>query len=179
MKRAEEVLNSNNPLKDALNNFGDQASAVIDSTEGIITNKLPQNYQNGYVSGIEEHYTPTKIFSVGTGDNTQTFKHGQSIYWEVRFDFDGKNGTHVNAQFGKGPSSRFVHQLDQSEWADGPDNSTRMQRTMAKTINELNDACNYDMDLNIGKSTPTWDTTEDDALQKLKDYYKNAVSGPC
>ena len=33
--------------------------------------------------------------------------------------------------------------------------------------------------LNMGKSTPTWATTEDDAMQKLKDYYKNVASGPC
>ncbi len=80
VKQAEEALNSNNPLKDALNNFGDQASAAIDSTEGIMTNKLPQKLQNGYVSGLKGHYTPTKTFSVGTGDNAQTFKSGQSIY---------------------------------------------------------------------------------------------------
>ena len=179
VKRVEEALNSNNPLKDALNNFGDQASAAIDSTEGIMTNKLPPKFQNGYVSGLKGHYTPTKTFSVGTGDNAQTFRSGQSIYWEVRFDFDPDKGPHVNAQFGKKPSSKFAYQLDQSKWPDGTDDLKRMQKAMVNTINELNDACNYDRGLNMGKSTPTWDTTEDDAMQKLKDYYKNAMSGPC
>ena len=46
-KRTEEALDSNNPLKDALDNFGDQVSAAINSTEGLMTNELPQNYQNG------------------------------------------------------------------------------------------------------------------------------------
>ena len=97
----------------------------------------------------------------------------------MRFDFDPNKGPHVNAQFGKGPSSKFAYQLDESKWPDGPNKLARMPKATVNTINELNDACNYDMVLNIGKSTPTWDTTEDDALQKLKDYYKNAVSGPC
>ena len=42
VKQAEEALNSNNPQKDALNNFGDQASAAIDSTEGISTTNCPK-----------------------------------------------------------------------------------------------------------------------------------------
>ena len=97
----------------------------------------------------------------------------------MRFDFDKIKGPHVNAQFGKGPSSKFAYQLDQSKWPDGPDDLKRMQKAMLNTINEVNDACNYNRNTNIGKSTPTWDTTEDDAMQKLKDYYKNAVNGPC
>ncbi|KAK0506901.1 hypothetical protein JMJ35_010601 [Cladonia borealis] len=169
VKRAVEALNSNNPLKDALNNFGDQASAAIDSTEGIMANKFSQDCQNGYVSGLKGHYTPTKTLSVGTGDNAQTFKSGQLIYGEVRFDFD-PNKEHVNAQFGKGPSSKFAYQLDQSKWPDGPDDLTRMQKAMVEPINDVNDTCNYDIDLNIAKSTPAWATMEDDAMQKLKDY---------
>ena len=143
-----------------------------------MTNKLPQSCQNGYVFGPKGHFTPTKTFSVGTGNNAQAFKSGQSTYWELRFYFDKVKRPHVNAQFRKGPSSKFAYQLDQSKWPDGPDNLTSMQKAMVNTINELDNTCNYDMDLNIGKSTPMWATTEHDAMQKLKDYYKNAVSGP-
>ena len=96
----------------------------------------------------------------------------------MRFDFDPVKGPHVNAAFGSKPSSKFAYQLDQSKWPNGPNDLARMQNAMVKTINDVNDTCNYDMDLNIGKSTPTWATTEHDAMQKLKDYYKNAVSGP-
>ena len=70
VKRAEVVLNSNNSLKDALNNFGDQANAAIDSPEGIMTNRLP------HPPRLKGHYTPTKTFSFGTGDNAQIFKFG-------------------------------------------------------------------------------------------------------
>ena len=111
--------------------------------------------------------------------NAQTSKSGQSIYWEVRFDFDPVKGPHVNAAFGSKPLSKFAYQLDQSKWPNGPNDLARMQKAMVKTINDVNDTCNYDRGLNMGKSTPTWDTTEDDAMQKLKDYYKNALSGPC
>ena len=97
----------------------------------------------------------------------------------MRFDFDKVKESNVNAQFGKNPSSKFAYQLDQSKWPNGPNYLARMQKAMMKTINELHDACNYDRSLNMGKSTPTWDTTEDDAMQKLENYYKNAVSGPC
>ena len=97
----------------------------------------------------------------------------------MRFDFDKVKDPHVNAQFRKDPSSKFACQLDKSKWPDGPNDLTRMQKAMRNTINELNDVCNYDSGLDTGKSTPTWATTEDDAMQKLKDYYKNVASGPC
>ena len=76
------------------------------------------------------------------------------MYWVVRFDFDKVKGPNVNAQFGKGPLSKFAYQLDQSKWSDGPEDLTRIQKVM-KTINGLKDTCKYDRDLNMGKSTPT------------------------
>ena len=94
----------------------------------------------------------------------------------MRFDVDKIKGPHVNAQFAKGPSSKSAYELDKSKWPDGPDDLTRMQRAMVKIIHEVNGACNYNRNTNIGKSTPTWATTEDDAMQKLMDYYKNAAS---
>ena len=52
-KREQEEFISNNSVQGAVNNFGYQTSAAIDSTQDVTTNKLPQNVQNVFVSGLK------------------------------------------------------------------------------------------------------------------------------
>ncbi|MCJ1470888.1 DENN domain-containing protein 5A [Pseudocyphellaria aurata] len=191
-KRAEEAITSTNPLKDALSNFGidkqgsNLAIAAIDSAEGILTNKFPDDKPNAYVTGLEGHYMLTKKTVIGTGINQQTFQSRNPLFWRIRWDFEpdqfdkkGKlvkvgKGPHVNAQFGKNPSSKFAYQLDSSKFPDG--NGKKAMNNIAKTLNKQ---CKYDMATNFGKEEPTWDTTKQQAIEDLKEFFKQTVNGPC
>ncbi|KAI4253091.1 MAG: hypothetical protein LQ352_003901 [Teloschistes flavicans] len=182
-KREEETLTSTNPLKDALNNFGTDsdgnnlANAALDTTEGILTNKFPKTIPNAYVTGLEGHYTLTQKATIGTGDNQQIFTSGTKIFWRIRWDYDENKGPHVNAQFGSNPSSKFAYSLDSSEFPDQTQNGGK--KAMEQVAKNLNKQCKYSYGKNAGKSTPTWDTTEDQAIEDLKTYFKSVVNGPC
>lgn len=178
VKRAEEVLKSTNPLKDALNNFGSKngnslASEALNTAEGILTNKIPSGAQNAYITGLNGHYKLPQKTVIGTGDNKQTFQSGQSIYWQVRWDFDQTNGPHVNGQFGTKPSSKFAYSQDLSKTGQ------TAAKFMDATVKNLNKQCKYNGNLSYGKDTITWDTTEQQALEDLKSYFKSVANGPC
>lgn len=180
IKRGEEQFTSANPLKDALNNFGKDkqgnglASTALDTAEGILTNKFPAGKQNAYVTGLEGHYTLTQKLTVGTGDNQQTFASGTRLFWRVRWDYDPAKGPHVNAQFGTKSSTKFAYQLDSSKFTDPVPG-----KTMNGIMQNLNKQCNYNTAINLGKDQPTWDSTEHQALEDLKKYFKSVVNEPC
>ncbi|KAL8773087.1 MAG: hypothetical protein Q9194_004423 [Teloschistes cf. exilis] len=183
VKREEETLTSTNPLKDALNNFGTDgdgnnlANAALDTSEGILTNKFPKTIPNAYITGLEGHYTLTQKMTIGTGDNQQLFTSGTKIFWRVRWDYDDTKGPHVNAQFGSNPSSKFAYSLDSSRFPEQTENGGK--KAMQEVAKNLNKQCKYSSANNAGKDKPTWDTTEQQAIEDLKNYFKSVVNGPC
>ncbi|CAD6579893.1 MAG: hypothetical protein ASARMPRED_009287 [Alectoria sarmentosa] len=189
VKRAEELTTSTNPLKDAFNAFGfdksgnSLASGALDSAEIIITNKFPEDLQNAYVTGLNGHYTLPQKLTVGTGDNTNTFASGQSIYWQVRWDYDPEKGPHVNAQFGSTKSTKFAYQLARSQFQipTNPENSAA-KYTMSKIMKDLNSKAKYDLTVNMGKQgEPNYDLAggKQNALNNLKEAWKAVANAPC
>lgn len=183
VKRAEEIITSTNPLKDALGNFGKDnqgnnlASAAIDTADGILTNKFPQGRQNAYVTGLEGHYTLPQKTTIGTGDNQQTFQSGERLFWRIRWDFDPQKGPHVNGHFGTKPPSKFAYSLDSSRWPEQGDNGAK--KAMNRIVKDMNSKVKYEQTTNEGKNQPTWDTTEKQAIEDLKNYFKAVANGPC
>lgn len=125
------------------------------------------------MTGLEGHYTVIQKMIVGTEANQQTFQSGTRLFWRIRWDFDLQKGPHVNAQFGTNPSSKFAYQLDSSRF------EIDAKKTIEKIVKDLNKQCKYDMGLNTAKDNPTWDTTEQQAMEDLKNYFKQVVNAPC
>ncbi|KAG8530496.1 uncharacterized protein KY384_004999 [Bacidia gigantensis] len=183
VKRAEEVLSTINPLKDALSNFGADKqgksfiSSAMDSAEGIITNKFPKDKPNSFVTGLEGHYTLAKKLTIGTAENKQTFQSGTRLYWAVRWDYDPVKGPHVNAMFsGKPGTCKFAYNLDKSKFLEGDEGG---KKAMLDIAQDLNKQCKYSMAKNMGKDKPEWDTTEEQAMEDLKNHFKTVGDGPC
>ena len=177
-KRLEELLPSTNPLKDAFTNFGvDNIEAAINSATGIQTNKFPAEWLHAYVTGLIGHFELPAKLTIGTGDNKQVFKRGDRVYWNVRWDYDPVKGPHVNAQFGSKDSSKFAYQLDKEKWQDG--DSDKGKKTMQQVIQNLNKAVKYNGNLNRLKDKITWDSTEEQAIKDLKDFFKAEAKKPC
>ena len=142
-----------------------------------------------HVTGLHVHYTipQGQKMTVGTGDNAQTFKSNSKIPWRVRWDYDPNKGPHVNAQFGTKPSTKFAYQLDSSLFlprADltNPDNPDVPDpgKAMQRIARNLNKQCKYERPLNEGKEgKPQWDTTEQQAIEDSKNYFKSVATGSC
>ena len=193
VKRAEDSIVSNNPLKAALDLFGTDsngnglASEALDGAEALMLNKLPEVYRNGYVTGLTGHYTVPRTLKVGTGDNYQVFNSGDKIWWQVRWDWDPEKGPHVNVQLGK-PSSKFAFKLDPLLFKENNmDPARRSGDTMMGIAIDLNNQVGYDMNINVGKTgEPAFPAVNDDetfpdgrtkVMVKLKEYFKSVAKG--
>ncbi|KAI9655266.1 MAG: hypothetical protein M1829_000679 [Trizodia sp. TS-e1964] len=191
---AEEIVESMNPLKEALANFGADkngnsfAGAAMDTANHILLNKFPKDKANTYVTGLESIYTLTKKIYIGTGRNQKFFDSGTRLYWKVRWDYDEGKGPHVNAQFGKNPSSKFTYKLDPKKWpkvdSDGTEEDIERARkrarrmAMVKIMSNLNAKVKNNGKINQSKPKKTWKTSEKDAVRDLKEYFKQVAKEP-
>ena len=77
MASKEQIIVSEDPLKDALTNFNLKEKMIvkkaIDNADDILANKFLQVHQNVYFTGLKGHYVFTEKTSFGTGENVRTF----------------------------------------------------------------------------------------------------------
>lgn len=183
-----EVSTVIHPLKTALDLFVVDrtrvpfAVDVLDSAERILTNQLPQENVNSYVTGLEGHYRVNQRFTVGTTtENRQTFMPGQIIRWIIQWDWNGTQGPYVNVELGDPPSSKFAFFLDPSQYlqldvfAQG-----RRTKTMDKIMLDLNKVVNYQAAENCGKVGDGWPMFkygEARAIEDMKEHFKRVAQG--
>lgn len=106
-----------------------------------MTNSLPRNHRNAYVTGLEGYYISPRALKVGFGikeENQQTLAKGKPTKWHVRWDFDEVKGPHVNVQIGK-PYSNFAFKLDPSQYINGDP-----KLTMKSISDAMNKVANYE-----------------------------------
>lgn len=82
----------------------------------------------------------------------------------------------MNAQFGTNPSSKFVYSLDSSRFLEG---EAGAKKAMQDVVLNLNKQCKHKYSKNLGKDTIEWDTTKEQAIEDLKNWFKSVANSSC
>ena len=145
MDSKEQIIKSEDHLKDALNNFSEKKKnniiiEAIDSADDVMTNMFPQACQNAYVTGLKGHYTFSEKSKIGWKHNARMFYKGDISFWSIWWDFDQHKGPHVNANFGAaGNAVEFAYLLNPDKYEDNDP-----KKTMKRFANRLNTEAKYD-----------------------------------
>ncbi len=95
----------------------------------------------------------------------------------MRWDFDPAKGPHVNVNIGKG-TSQVKYAVKES--STGAGDSPEAKKYMNNVVKQMNKAAGgYDMASNMGKDPPTYPESAEDSLEKMKDNFRAAATGPC
>ena len=177
-------MQSPDPLKSALNLFGADkagnpyAGSALQGATTVLTNKFPKEKANAYVTGLTGKWTPpAKVVVGGT-----TFPKGVEVPWTVRIDFDPVKGPHVNFAIGKGSTqTKYAVQTNLPPAAEGDEAAKKaLQKAMINMKNQMNTAAGgYDTASNMGQPAPTFPQSQEETLEKLKEYFNQEAAGPC
>lgn len=157
----------------------------------------PRDFLNAAVTGLAGDYLLPQKFTVGTGDNKQTFRARETLHWEVRWDHDERHGRgpHVNAQFGTRPLSKFAYYLHESKYIQIPPEipAEWKKATSNQMFQRLSNKVKYPMNHNAGKTTPAFrkraimpnndidpvinEQCRLDTINVLKEYFKAVATG--
>lgn len=200
---AEETATVINPLQTALQLFGfehggvPRALTILDSANNVMLIARPRDFLNAAVTGLAGDYLLPQKFTVGTGDNKQTFRARETLHWEVRWDHDERHGRgpHVNAQFGTRPLSKFAYYLHESKYIQIPPEipAEWKKETSNQMFQRLSNKVKYPMNHNAGKTTPAFrkraimpnndidpvinEQCRLDTINVLKEYFKAVAAG--